>query len=67
VVVSHDRQLLRTFTRFFIVAESGCRYLEGTFGQLLTDLTREREDSERAHRGEMNRRAPQHRWSVAMR
>jgi ATPase subunit of ABC transporter with duplicated ATPase domains len=55
VVVSHDRQLLRTFTQFFIVAESGCRYVEGTFGELLADLAREHEDSERAHRGEMNR------------
>ena len=67
VVVSHDRQLLRTFTRFFIVAESGCRYLEGTFGQLLTDLTREREDSELAHRGEMNRLLAREEHNAAVR
>jgi ATPase subunit of ABC transporter with duplicated ATPase domains len=67
VVVSHDRQLLRTFTRFFIVAESGCRYLQGTFGQLLADLTREREDSERAHRGEMNRLLAREEHNAAVR
>jgi ATPase subunit of ABC transporter with duplicated ATPase domains len=67
VVVSHDRQLLRTFTRFFIVAESGCRHVEGTFDDLLTDLTRESADSERAHRGEMNRLLAREEHNAAVR
>jgi ATPase subunit of ABC transporter with duplicated ATPase domains len=54
LVVSHDRSVLRTFERFFVVAETGCRYLEGTFDELLADLAREREDGERRYRGELN-------------
>ncbi len=37
------------------MAESGCRYFEGTLHDLLADLTREREDSERRYLGELNR------------
>ena len=55
LVVSHDRRVLRTFSRFFVVAESGCRYLEGTFNDLLADLAREREESDRRYLGEINR------------
>lgn len=29
VVVSHNRKLLRLFNHFFLIAESGCRYLSG--------------------------------------
>jgi ATPase subunit of ABC transporter with duplicated ATPase domains len=47
--------VLRAFNQFFVVAESGCRYVEGTFDDLLADLTREREDGERRYLGELNR------------
>ena len=49
LVVSHDRRVLRTFNRFFVVAESGCRYVEGTFNDLQADLAREREESDRRY------------------
>ncbi len=38
VVASHDRQLLSCFEHFFIVAESGCRYLRGTLDTLEREL-----------------------------
>ena len=34
VVVSHDRRVLERFQHFFIVAESGCRYLQGSRDEL---------------------------------
>jgi ATPase subunit of ABC transporter with duplicated ATPase domains len=55
LVVSHERSLLRTFSRFFVVAESGCRYVEGTLDHLLTELAREREDTRRRYLSELNR------------
>jgi ATPase subunit of ABC transporter with duplicated ATPase domains len=55
LVVSHDRRVLRNFRRFFVVAESGCRYVEGTFDHLLADLARESEEGDRRYLGEINR------------
>jgi ATPase subunit of ABC transporter with duplicated ATPase domains len=55
LVVSHDRGVLRAFSRFFVVAEAGCRYVEGTFDQLQAELAREREDTERRYRSELGR------------
>jgi ATPase subunit of ABC transporter with duplicated ATPase domains len=55
LVVSHDRSVLRAFSRFFVVAEGGCRYIEGTFEHLLAELSREREQSERRYLGALNR------------
>ncbi len=48
VVVSHDRRLLRHFQHFFVLAESGCRYLPGSFAEVEEAL--EREDEERQRR-----------------
>ncbi|MEX1363665.1 MAG: ATP-binding cassette domain-containing protein [Nannocystaceae bacterium] len=45
IVVSHHRALLRDFEHFFVVAESGCRYVPGRFDALLQQL--EREDAAR--------------------
>jgi ATPase subunit of ABC transporter with duplicated ATPase domains len=55
LVVSHDRSVLRTFSQFVVVAESGCRHVTGTFDVLMAELAREREDSERRYRSELNR------------
>jgi ATPase subunit of ABC transporter with duplicated ATPase domains len=67
LVVSHDRRVLRTFRRFFVVAESGCRYVEGTFDDLLADLAREREDSDRRYLGELNRLVAKEEHNAAVR
>jgi ATPase subunit of ABC transporter with duplicated ATPase domains len=67
LVVSHDRGLLRTFSRFFVVAESGCRYVEGTFDHLLAGLTREREETERRYLGELNRMVAKEEHNAAVR
>lgn len=34
VLVSHNRKLLRQFQHFFVIAESGCRYLSGEFKEV---------------------------------
>ncbi len=47
VVVSHHRELLAAFEHFFVVAESGCRYLPGRY-----DDVRARLDAEHAAREE---------------
>jgi ATPase subunit of ABC transporter with duplicated ATPase domains len=55
LIVSHDRRVLRAFDQFFIVAESGCRHLAGGFDDLLTELEREREDTQRRYLAGINR------------
>ena len=67
LVVSHDRRVLRAFSRFFVVAESGCRYVEGTFDHLLAELAREREDTERRYLGELNRLVAREEHNAAVR
>jgi ATPase subunit of ABC transporter with duplicated ATPase domains len=67
LVVSHDRAVLRTFTQFFVVAESGCRHIEGTFDHLLAELAREREDTERRYLGALNRLVAQEEHNATVR
>jgi ATPase subunit of ABC transporter with duplicated ATPase domains len=67
LVVSHDRRLLRTFDHFFIVAESGCRHLAGSFDDLLTELKREHEDNQRRYLGELNRLSAREEHDAALR
>ena len=55
LVVSHDRRVLRTFDQFFIVAESGCRHLAGSFEEVLAELGREHEENERRYLAALNR------------
>jgi ATPase subunit of ABC transporter with duplicated ATPase domains len=55
LVVSHDRAVLRSFTQFFVVAESGCRHIEGKFDDLMADLARERSENERRYLAAINR------------
>ena len=49
MVTSHSSALLRSFEHFFIVAESGCRYIPGSFDALQRKLEQEAEDSERRY------------------
>jgi ATPase subunit of ABC transporter with duplicated ATPase domains len=55
LVVSHDRRVLRTFDQFFVLAESGCRHMAGSFDDLLADLERERQQNERRYLAGLNR------------
>lgn len=41
LVATHDRRLLRDFQHFFVMAESGCRYLRGSIEHLEQELERE--------------------------
>jgi ATPase subunit of ABC transporter with duplicated ATPase domains len=67
LVVSHDRRVLSAFDQFFIVAESGCRHVAGSFDALLTELQREREDNQRRYLGELNRLAAREEHNAALR
>jgi ATPase subunit of ABC transporter with duplicated ATPase domains len=67
LVVSHDRCVLRAFDRFFVVAESGCRYVEGSFDHLLAELAREREETERRYLGALNRLGAREERNAALR
>jgi len=67
LVVSHDRRVLRTFDQFFVVAESGCHHVAGSFDDLMAELEREREDSERRYLGALNRLVAREEHSAALR
>jgi len=55
VVVSHDRRLLARFRHFFLLAESGCRLISGSFEELLHTLEREGAEREREYVRNLNR------------
>ncbi len=46
MLVSHDRRLLRYFSHFFIVAESGCDYFRGSLANLERELVRRSTDEQ---------------------
>ncbi len=54
IVVSHHRALLRCFEHFFVVAESGCRHVAGTFDELERELARENEVREQEYVESLN-------------
>jgi ATPase subunit of ABC transporter with duplicated ATPase domains len=54
IVVSHDRALLRCFEHFFLVAESGCRHVPGSFEALEHMLERENQARERQYVKNLN-------------
>ena len=41
ILVSHNRMLLRQYQHFFVIAESGCRYLSGEFKKVESFLEEE--------------------------
>jgi ATPase subunit of ABC transporter with duplicated ATPase domains len=49
IVASHSRALLRSFEHFFVVAESGCRHIPGSFDELQRQLEREEDDQQRRY------------------
>jgi len=49
LVASHSRGLLAQFEHFFVVAESGCRYLPGRFAAVEAKLEREAIEHERRY------------------
>jgi ATPase subunit of ABC transporter with duplicated ATPase domains len=63
LVVTHDRSLLRCFDDFFLVAESGCRHLHGSFESVQERLTQEGAAQEQQYLENLNilvRRERQH-------
>jgi ATPase subunit of ABC transporter with duplicated ATPase domains len=38
LVASHDRRLLKDFRHFFVMAESGCRYVSGVYEDMVREL-----------------------------
>jgi ATPase subunit of ABC transporter with duplicated ATPase domains len=57
VTASHDRRLLADFEHFFLVSESGCRYLSGTLAEVEAELEREHVESEHRYVSNLNRLA----------
>lgn len=54
VVVSHDRELLRLFEHFVVIAESGCRYIPGSFAHLEKQLREEEAQRQRQYIRNLN-------------
>ncbi|HEY7371530.1 MAG TPA: ATP-binding cassette domain-containing protein, partial [Polyangia bacterium] len=67
LIVSHDRRVLRAFDQFFVVAESGCRHVTGSFDDLLAELEREREDGQRRYRAGLTRLVAREQHHAALR
>ncbi len=61
IVVSHRARVLRSFREFFLVAESGCRHVEGSFDALLAELEREGAEREQRYVRQLQRLADQER------
>lgn len=54
LVASHDRRVLRAFEHFFVVAESGCRYVAGSLETLETTLEHEAAEHQRQYARNLN-------------
>jgi ATPase subunit of ABC transporter with duplicated ATPase domains len=67
LIVSHDRRVLRAFDQFFVVAESGCRHVAGSFDDLLAELERERGDSQRRYLAGLTRLVAREQHHAALR
>lgn len=46
IVISHDRDLLRTFGDFLVVAESGCHHHHGSYAELRAQLAADQREEE---------------------
>lgn len=54
LVASHDRRLLEGFQHFFVMAESGCRYVPGSFAHLEQELERSFQTGEERYLRRLN-------------
>ena len=54
LLVSHNRTLLRLFRHFFVIAESGCRYLSGDFKEVERCLETEGQRKQRRYVSKLN-------------
>ncbi len=54
ILVSHHRMLLRQFQHFFVIAESGCRYLSGGFKEVESFLEGEGLRKQRQYVSDLN-------------
>jgi ATPase subunit of ABC transporter with duplicated ATPase domains len=54
IIISHNQSLMRIFENFFIVAENGCRYFNGNFSALESDLIDEDVDLQRKYINRIN-------------
>jgi ATPase subunit of ABC transporter with duplicated ATPase domains len=64
IVASHSRAMLRNFEHFFIVAESGCRYIPGKFQALQRQLEREEDDQQRRYVEHLNKLEDEERHNI---
>jgi ATPase subunit of ABC transporter with duplicated ATPase domains len=66
IVASHSRALLRNFQHFFIVAESGCRYIPSSFQALQRQLEREEDEQQRRYIEHLNTLEDEERHNIAV-
>jgi ATPase subunit of ABC transporter with duplicated ATPase domains len=66
IVASHSRALLRSFEHFFVVAESGCRYIPGSFEALQRQLEREEDEQQRRYIEHLNTLEEQERRNISI-
>jgi ATPase subunit of ABC transporter with duplicated ATPase domains len=64
VAASHDRRLLADFRHFFVVSESGCRYVFGSLAELDTVLEREHDETQERYVRNLRRLAMQEAHTV---
>ncbi len=69
VAASHDRRLLADFQHFFVVSESGCRYVFGSLAELDLVLEQEHDETEQRYARNLQRlaTAEEHTLHVARR
>lgn len=54
LVVSHNRKLLRLFNHFFVITESGCRYLSGRLEEVEDYLKQDEHQKQRQYLSNLN-------------
>lgn len=54
IVVTHDLQLQAVFNDFFILAESGCRYVNGSYKKVKTALEQQHKDQQTKYLSDLN-------------
>lgn len=54
IMISHDQAILRRFSHFFMVSESGCRYFNGSFEQLEATVEAENHNRQKKYLQQLN-------------
>ena len=69
VVISHERRVLKLFENFIFVSETGCRYFQGCYEEMESQLEEENRLKQKNYVSELNRliREEHHQLTIAQR